>query len=437
MKLLALPILSSVLLAAHFSRIQNDWLALFSLLFPFILFVRKRWILRIFQTYMIVGGIIWIERIFHYARLRESQGQPWVRLAVILSVVGLFTWISAWILERKKIHTHYTEKSAEGERPYLPSYIAFLLTAALLSVVHLKVNPPILLLERFLPGSGFIEIALLSVYAGWITEKMLDVNTSSRIRSRVWLLFSAVFFSQFLLGLAGVEKCLMTGKLHLPIPAMIIAGPLYRGKLTFMVILFATTTLIAGAAWCSHLCYIGSWDNLISRRTRAPKVLPNKSRILRVGIFLAIVAAALIFRLSGLVSTTVTAAAIVYGIAGVGVMVLVSRKNGVMTHCVVYCPIGLAANLIGRLSPFRIRFGSGCDDCGACHYSCRYDALNEEHIQRRKPGLTCTLCGDCLSGCSKGALKYGLFGFAPKAARTIFLVVAVSLHAVFLGVARI
>jgi ferredoxin len=133
----------------------------------------------------------------------------------------------------------------------------------------------------------------------------------------------------------------------------------------------------------------------------------------------------------------VTAIAIAYGITGVGVMVFISRKNGVMTHCVIYCPIGLAANLIGRLSPFRIRFENTCDDCGACHYSCRYDALNERQIKKRKPGLTCTLCGDCITSCSKGALKYGLFGLSAESARTIFLVMIVSLHTVFLGVARI
>lgn len=426
-----------MLLAAHFSRAQNDWLALFSLLFPFILFIRKRWTLRIYQTYLIVGGLIWIERIFYYARLRESQEQPWVRLAIILSLVALFTWISALLLEKKKIQKVYTEKSAGRDRPYLPSYSAFLLTAILLTIVHWKVTPPILLLERFLPGSGMIEVALLAIYAGWVTEKMLDPKISSRIRSRIWTLFSVVFFSQFILGLAGLEKCLMTGKLHLPIPAMIIAGPISRGRITFMLILFVVTALLVGAAWCSHLCYIGSWDYLSSRHIRHPKALPKWSQSLRIGIFTAVILTAFLFRLFGLASTAVTAVAIAYGIAGVGVMVFISRKNGVMTHCVIYCPIGLAANLVGRLSPFRIRFKNTCDDCGACRYSCRYDALNESQIKRRKPGLTCTLCGDCISSCSKEALKYGLFGLSAETARTIFLVLIVSLHSVFLGVARI
>ncbi len=437
MKLIALPVLSSVLLAAHFSRAQNNWLALLSLLFPLILFIRKRWILRIYQTFLIAGGIIWIERVFHYAQLRESQGRSWGRLAVILSFVALFTLLSALILERKKIKGHYSEQSAEKKRPHLPSSIAFLLTASLLTVVHLKVTPPILLLERFFPGSGIIEVVLLALYAGWITEKMLDAKTSPRSRSRIWLLFSAVFFSQFLLGLVGVEKCLMTGKLHLPIPAMIIAGPVSRGRITFMLVLFVVTALLVGAAWCSHLCYIGSWDYLSSRQTHHPVDLPRKSRLLRIGIFSAIILAALLFRVVGLTSTAVTGIAIAYGIAGVGVMVLISRKNGVMTHCVIYCPIGLAANLIGRLSPFRIRFKNTCDDCGACHYYCRYDALTKRQIQKRNPGLTCTLCGDCIPSCSKNALEYGFFRLPPETARTIFIVAILSLHAVFLGVARI
>lgn len=437
MKLIALPILSSVLLAAHFSRVQNDWLALLSLLFPLVLFIRKKWILRIYQTYLLAGGIIWIERVFHYAQIRESQGRAWIRLAVILSAVALFTLISALALERKKIQKHYSEQSAEKKRPYLPSSIAFLLTASLLTTVHLRVTPPVLLLERFFPGAGFIEVVLLAFYAGWITEKMFDAKTSPKIRSRVWLLFSAVFFSQFLIGLMGVEKCLMTGKLHLPIPAMIIAGPVSRGRITFMLILFVVTALLIGAGWCSHLCYIGSWDYLSSRQTRRPRDLPKKSRWFRIGIFSAIILAALLFRIFGLTSTAVTGIAIVYGIAGVGVMVFISRKNGVMTHCVIYCPIGLAANLIGRLSPFRIRFKNTCDDCGACHYSCRYDALTVSHIHKRKPGLTCTLCGDCIPSCSKNALEYGFLGLPPETARTVFIVAVISLHAVFLGVARI
>ena len=78
-----------------------------------------------------------------------------------------------------------------------------------------------------------------------------------------------------------------------------------------------------------------------------------------------------------------------------------------------------------------------CTECGRCTAACRYRALEPAHIRRRRPGLTCSLCGDCLAFCPESALSYRFFGLSPEAARRLFLVLAVSLHAVFLGVARI
>jgi len=438
LKKIGFPVFASLLLAAHFSRIQNDWLALACLLFPLILLVKKRWILMIYQTYLAVGGIVWIARIVELVHMRQSEGQPWLRLAIILFVVALFTFLSALIFQNKKIKKTYSLEGTEEERQsYWPSFISFLLTAVLLSVVHIKVSPPILLLERFFPGTGLIEIALLAIYAAWITEIMLNAKRSGKTRTLIWSIFSGVFFAQFILGLLGFEKFMMTGKLHLPIPAMIIAGPLFRGSGFFMLILFLSTTIIVGAAWCSHLCYVGAWDNLVSRYTRRPKTLPPWSNAVRVGILLSVVLAALVFRMIGLPPITATIIAILYGVTGVGIMVFISRKNGVMTHCTVYCPMGMIANFIGKLNPFRIRLTDACDDCGACQSYCRYNALNPAHIQQRKPGLTCTLCGDCLAGCPKQALRYKLFGLSAQRARTVFIVLIISLHTVFMGVARL
>lgn len=326
-------------------------------------------------------------------------------------------------------------KSKKGS-VYGPPLAAFLATGTLLSFVHFKVEPPMLLLERFFPGTGMIEVAVLSLYAAWITAKYLRAKSSAGLRARLWLLFSAVFFLQFGLGLAGVDQCLMTGKLHLPIPALILAGPLFRGGGFFMPILFASTVLLAGAAWCSHLCYIGSWDNALARRSRV-RDNPGWWKAARWGILLAVILGALIFRWMGLTGGTAVAKALGYGLTGVLVMLLFSRRRGTMVHCTVYCPIGLLADWIGRLNPFRVRFGSACDGCGACNHSCRYNALTKDDIQARKPGISCTLCGDCLSSCPKDALHYALFRLDPEKARAVFVVVVMTLHAVFLGVARI
>jgi len=51
-------------------------------------------------------------------------------------------------------------------------------------------------------------------------------------------------------------------------------------------------------------------------------------------------------------------------------------------------------------------------------------------------GRSCTLCGDCLGGCRSQQLEYTFGPFRGERVRSIFLVLIVCLHAVFLGVAR-
>jgi len=51
--------------------------------------------------------------------------------------------------------------------------------------------------------------------------------------------------------------------------------------------------------------------------------------------------------------------------------------------------------------------------------------------------LTCTLCGDCIPSCRESSLGYRFLGLGPGAARALFLTLVSTLHAVFLGVARI
>jgi len=100
-------------------------------------------------------------------------------------------------------------------------------------------------------------------------------------------------------GLLGAERLLMTGKLHLPVPALVLAGPLYRGEGFFMLILivFLVTVMFVGPAWCSWLCYVGAWDNLAASSRR-----PQKARhyaVFRLGIFPLVLAAAWTFRQLG------------------------------------------------------------------------------------------------------------------------------------------
>jgi ferredoxin len=319
----------------------------------------------------------------------------------------------------------------------LPPLVAFALTAATLALVQRVVHPPMLLAERYLPGAGWIQILAVAIYAAWLTGKLLEPKGSARWRRRAWLLFSVVFFGQLFLGLAGIERLLMTGELHLPVPAVILAGPIYRGAGQFMPILFTITALLVGPAWCSHLCYFGAWDDLACRSRRRPKAMAGKARVVRIAILVAVVAIAGTLRFVGASTAVAAGSGLAFGIFGGLVMLAWSRRAGVMAHCVVYCPIGLVANLMGKLSPFRIRIKDDCTLCGACGQVCRYDALTKRDVTRQRPGLTCSLCGDCIGACPGQQLEYRFGWFKGPHVRTSFIVLAASLHSVFLALARV
>jgi hypothetical protein len=63
-------------------------------------------------------------------------------------------------------------------------------------------------------------------------------------------------------------------------------------------------------------------------------------------------------------------------------------------------------------------------------------ALKPTDIERGRTGFNCTLCGDCLASCRQASIAYRFPGLSAETARRLFLVLVVSLHAVFLGVAR-
>jgi len=426
-------ILSVVFMIAHFMRAENTGAVAVTAVVPLMLLLKKRWATKIVQLFLLVGAAIWFESTMKFVLIRQDTGQPWLRLVLILGVVASLSVGAALILQKKSLKKRFQKVSAFD----FPSGATFVLTAVILGVIQYKVKLPMLIAERFIPGAGWAEILILASYAGWITEKLLDKKQTHIWRKRIWLLFSAVFFGQLILGLSGVEKFLMTSKLHLPIPAMILGGPLYRGNGFFMPILFLSTVVLAGPAWCSYICYIGSWDQTASSKKRKPAVMPRWRHPARIAILLIVPAVAVLLRLFGASSLTAVIFGLSFGIVGVVIMFIWSRKTGVMTHCITWCPIGLLANWLGKLSPFRLKINDTCDECGACSLACRYDALTVFDIQQRKPGLTCTLCGDCIKSCRLNSIEYAFLKLDPEKARTLFIVLVVVLHAVSTGIARI
>ena len=314
--------------------------------------------------------------------------------------------------------------------------LVFIVTSILLAFIQIKLERPIILAERFLKGAGWAEIVLIAIYGSIVTFKMQDPVNVPRWRKITWTIFSVVFFSQLVLGISGYEKFLMSGKLHLPIPMMILAGPIYRGQLSVMTILFLSTIILTGPAWCSHLCYFGAFDNLASGGSTSKEIIEKKGTI-KATLLLLVITMALILRWLNIPMLQATLIATGFGVTGILVMVFFSRRRKKMVHCVMYCPIGTIVNLLRYVNPFRIYIDQSCTLCMKCTKFCKYDALNPVNIRNAKPSSTCTLCGDCLSGCHHNSINYKFLRMRPDKARNLYLVLTISLHAACIALARI
>jgi ferredoxin len=424
-------VISLLVLAAHALRFGEAgqvaaWLAVGGLLL-----VRRPWARRAVQGLLAAGVFFWTQVAADLVQMRLAMRAPWGRLALIMGAVALACGLAAWALEARKVR----ERSGDG--PAWPGALAFFLCLGLVLIARAKSPVAVLLADRFWPGWGWLEALALAAYAGWLCEGVLDPARSARWRLRVWGLFSLVFFGQLVLGLLGADQLLMTGRLHLPVPALIVAGPLFRGHGLFMLILFASTVALVGPAWCSWLCYVGAWDGWAASGRRSAGPLPAWRWPLRLALLGLAVAAPLTLRAAGVDTLAAVWIAAGFGLAGVGIMAAVSRRLGVMAHCSAWCPIGALGNLLGRLNPFRVRMTADCTQCGACSRACRYDALTPRDIDAGRPGLSCTLCGDCVGACKHTAMEYRFPGLPPAASRALFLALVCALHAAFLGVARI
>lgn len=100
-----------MLMAAHFSRADIGGLPFICLLLPFLLFFKRAWVPKVFQVLLILGSIEWIRTMIGLIQMRELAGQPWIRLAVILVCVALFTGLSAMIFQGKTLKNYYRQNN--------------------------------------------------------------------------------------------------------------------------------------------------------------------------------------------------------------------------------------------------------------------------------------------------------------------------------------
>ena len=100
-------ILSALMLAAHFFRIEKDAIVVMCICFPFLLVFRSKWAARSVQIILCLGSLEWLHIIYKDVALRMSQGEPWHRLAVVLGMLAAFTAASALVFRFKSLRKLY------------------------------------------------------------------------------------------------------------------------------------------------------------------------------------------------------------------------------------------------------------------------------------------------------------------------------------------
>jgi hypothetical protein len=89
--LVAMPVLSFLVLGAHFMREGAVFLTLACAALALAVAWRRPWVTRLLQVALLLGTLEWLWTAYLLMQERIATGRPWSRMAVILAVVALVT----------------------------------------------------------------------------------------------------------------------------------------------------------------------------------------------------------------------------------------------------------------------------------------------------------------------------------------------------------
>ena len=426
-----------LLLGAHFYR-DSEYGIVLCVAGILILFCSsaswKRWTVGLFLLW---GMLEWGYSASTLAQIRMTMGMPWIRGTLILSAVAFITGLTGLAITKQAALLSREQETSDA---FLRASV-FMTVFLCLFYIRKFAPLDLLLLERFFPRFGPVEIFLAAWYASFATRYLMDPQRSRKTRTRLWLLFACIFFAQFFLGILGIPQMLLTGQLHTPVPAFILYGAAFRESLNIMPFIVLISTLLVGSAWCSMLCYFGPFDSLASQE-KNPRPIPLWLQKLlrwgRIAVLISGVGMTFVLKHLGISTGSAISISIAYAAVSLLVMASLSRRYGGMMHCTTVCPMGLVVNLLGRLSPWRIRVDKNmCSNCGACEKICRWRAITPESRKEGKTLLRCSLCRDCVGACGKKAITLYCAGLAPESSARLFVALLASLHTIFLACAMV
>ena len=224
-----------------------------------------------------------------------------------------------------------------------------------------------------------------------------------------------------------------------------------------VIVALAVLTLIFGRVYCSVVCPLGIFQDLLARlRRKKNKYSYSKEvRWLRYPVLVLFVAVALagvgtLFQLLapysafGRIATMIlqplwmmgnnvlgflaeradsyafytvdvwmkSVPVLIVALATLAVLVVLAWRGG-RTYCNTICPVGTALSFLARFSWLKIRFDeSKCRNCSMCSRNCKAACI--DYKSHSVDYSRCVVCGNCIENCKFGALKYGLASPSPS-----------------------
>ena len=106
--LLYIPVVLSILvLGAHFLRYGSSIGVFASIVLIGLLFLRRPWVLRLMQVFLVLGALEWVRTMYELAHMRALHGQPYGRMLVILGIVAALTFCAALLLQCRALKKIY------------------------------------------------------------------------------------------------------------------------------------------------------------------------------------------------------------------------------------------------------------------------------------------------------------------------------------------
>ncbi len=181
------------------------------------------------------------------------------------------------------------------------------------------------------------------------------------------------------------------------------------GALAFTLVILGILlllTFVFGRIFCGSLCPLGALQELASFAP-VPKLKPRIKSALYAVRFIV---------LAVIVVAGLTLSVDILGHLGVMDLFLLTFSLGTLVmltilaaslffyrpFCRILCPFGALLSLAALLSPFRLRRGPSCIECGKCESACPVDEAKREDRKGE-----CYLCGRCVETCPvAGTIAY-------------------------------